>query len=90
MVSKNVEAYSELAVDLDDGEFLTDQELFVEVAKILKDTYRTDRLSGLSNAQKLDLARTLHNEFRSSNGQIRRLLRLTQYEVDSLFPMAKR
>lgn len=33
-----------------------------------------------------DLARTLHYDYRSSNGQIRRVLGLGQYEVDSLFP----
>ena len=48
LVSKNVEAYSSIAVDLDDGEFL-------------------------------------HFDYRSSNGQIRRLLGLSQYDVDQLF-----
>lgn len=87
MVSKNVESYSQLATELDDGEFLTDQELFVEMVKILNDSYAGARLSALSNAQKFDLARTLHFKYHSSNGQIRRLLGLTQYEVDQLFPI---
>lgn len=50
-LSKNVEAYSGIAVELDDGEFLTDQEMFA---------------------------------------QVRRVLGLTQYEVDSLFPIGKK
>ena len=35
---------------------------------------------------RLDLARTLHYDFRCSNGQLRRVIGLTQYEVDALFP----
>lgn len=34
---------------------------------------------------RLDLARTLHYDFRCSNGQLRRVIGLTQYEVDALF-----
>ena len=45
-------------------------------------------LCDLSKAQKMDLARSLHYDFRSSNGQIRRILGLSQYEVDSLFPLS--
>lgn len=89
MVSKNVEAYSNIAVDLDDGEFLTDQELFTQLLKTVREKYRLGSVRELSPAQKLDLARTLHYDYRSSNGQIRRILGLSQYEVDSLFPMGK-
>ena len=34
MVSKDVEAYEEIAKDLDDGEFLTDTELFTEICQV--------------------------------------------------------
>ena len=88
MVSKNVEAYSELAAEIDDGEFLTDTELFTQVTKIVKSGYGLNALKDLSKAQKLDLARKLHYDYRSSNGQIHRTLGLTQYEVDSLFPLS--
>lgn len=87
LVSKNVEAYSELAAEIDDGEFLTDTELFTQVIKIVKSDYGLNALKDLSKAQKLDLARKLHYNYRSSNGQIRRMLNLTQYEVDTLFPL---
>lgn len=86
-VSKNVEAYTGIAVDIDDGEFLNDQELFSQVLKIVHSQYNAATIRELTNAQRLDLARTLRNGFRSSNGQIRRVLGLTQYEVDNLFPM---
>ena len=85
MVSKNVEAYAGIAVDIDDEEFLTDQELFTQIQKMVREKYRLGSVRQLSNAQKLDLARTLHFDYRSSNGQIRRVLGLSQYDVDQLF-----
>lgn len=88
MISKNIEAYSELANELDDGEFLTDSELFTQVSKFLMHSYGTNLLRELTKPQKLDLARKLRKDYHSSNGQIRRILSLTQYDVDSLFPLS--
>jgi len=89
LICKNVESYSEIATELDDGEFLTDQELFVELVKFLNERYGSCKINTLSNSQKLDLARTLHFKYHSSNGQIRRILGLTQYEVNQMFPTKK-
>jgi len=86
MISKSIESYSELAVDIDDEEFLTDQELFSEVAKILNANYAGAQLTTISNAQKLDLARELRFKYRSSNGQIRRVLCISQSDINQLFP----
>ncbi|MGM9737290.1 MAG: hypothetical protein ACI3ZT_02630 [Candidatus Cryptobacteroides sp.] len=88
LVSKNIEAYSEIADGIDDGEFLTDSELFGKLASLLKSFYHASSTRELSRAQKLDIARKLHYEFRSSNGQIRRLLGLSQYDIDRLFPLS--
>ena len=62
MVSKNIEAYEKLATELDDGEFLTDSELFSLVVRIVKSSYNTDSLRNLTQSQKLDLARKLRSE----------------------------
>ncbi len=88
MLSKNVEAYDELANELDDGEFLTDPELFTQANKLLMQNYGTNSLRDLTKPQKLDLVRRLRKDYHSSNGQIRRILGLTQYDVDSLFPLS--
>jgi len=85
LICKNVESFGQLATDLDDGEFLTDQELFSEMLKILNESYAGAKLNTLPNAQKLDLARTLHFKYHSSNGQIRRLLGISQYDINQLF-----
>lgn len=88
MVSKNVEAYSELATEMDDDEFLTDSEMYSVLLKILKDKYGQHSVKDLSRSQKIDVARSLRFEWKSSNEQIRRMMGLTQYEVDSLFPLS--
>ena len=88
MNSKNIEAYEKLAAELDDGEYLTDSELFTQVVKILKADYAANSLRDLTTAQKQDLARKLRSDYRSSNGQIRRILGLSQYEIDSMFPLS--
>ena len=87
MVSKNVEAYAELAAGLDDGEFLTDTELFARLSVLVRSDYDVSYIKDLTKPQRFDLARKLRYEFRSSNGQIRRMLGLSQYEIDSLFPL---
>lgn len=87
MVSKNVEAYAELAAGLDDGEFLTDTELFARLIVLVRSDYDVSSIKDLTKPQRFDLARKLRYEFRSSNGQIRRMLGLSQYEIDSLFPL---
>lgn len=88
MLCKNVEGYSGVASEIDDEEYLTDSELFSQLSTILRERYQSASLRELSKAQRLDLTRTLHYELRSSNSQIRRVLGLTLYEVDSLFPMS--
>lgn len=89
MVSKNVEAYSEIAAELDDSLFLTDTELFTITGKIIRKKYMVTSVRELNKEQKLDLIRTLHYDYHSSNGQISRLPGISQYEVDSLFPLSK-
>lgn len=88
MLTKNVEAYSELACELDDGEFLTDSELFAQLAKLLRTSYGVANVQELTKSQLVDAANKLHYDYHASNGQIRRLLGITQYEADSLFPLS--
>lgn len=85
---KNVEAYSKIAVDIDDSEFLSDAELFDIVSAKVRSMYNVAKISSLTSAQRLDIAKSLHYEYKSSNGQIRRILGISQFEVDSLFPLS--
>lgn len=86
MLGKSVESYSELACDIDDEEFLTDSELFTQISRIVRSRYNLQSFRDLSKAQKFDIAKVMRFTYRSSNGQIRRLTGLSQYEVDAIFP----
>lgn len=90
MISKNVESYSEMAAELGDGEFLTDQELLSRLQTLVHEKYALGSLRDLTKTQRFELARSLHYDYRSSNGQISRVLGLSQYETDSLFPLGKK
>lgn len=87
LLTKNVEAYSELALDLNDSEYLTDTELFSQVNKMIVESYSVQKVYELTRAQKHDVARKLHYEFHSSNGQIRRVLNLPQSDIEQFFPL---
>lgn len=87
-ISRQVEAYSDMAIELDDREFMTDAELFSKLTGIVRERFKLSGIKELSKAQKQDLARTLHFDYRSSNGQIRRTLGLSQFEVNALFPLS--
>lgn len=87
MLGKNLESYAELAVEIDDDDYLTDTELFSVVLKITKDKYGCG-IRDLKRNQLIEVAKSIHYNYRASNGQIRRMLNLSQYEVDSLFPLS--
>ena len=88
MVSKNIESYKEVATDIDDSEFLTDAEMFAQISKTLGASYGASALKELSRSQKFDIALTMRRDWHASNGQIKRILGLSQYEVDSIFPLS--
>ncbi len=91
LLFRNVEAYSEMALELGDSEACTDNELYSQLSRLIQTRYNLPSSKDLTKAQKTDLARTLRNTYRSSNSQISRVLGLSLFEVDAMFPLtAKR
>lgn len=88
LLTKNVEAYRDIAEFLDDDAFLTDGELFDAARRISANEYGETNPRILSDSRKLELARRMHYDYRASNGQIRRVLGMTKAQVDSIFPMS--
>ncbi len=88
MLSKNVEAYDDLALEIGEKNILSDEELFQKAAKLVKTRYSVNSVHDLGSQCRLDLARRLHYENNATNGQIRRILGLSQREVDSIFPLS--
>lgn len=85
IVSKNYEAYSEIAKRLGDDVFLTDDEMFAALSMLSKKKYGDGRVTLLPNASKIELAKTMRSDYNASEGQIQRLLRLDRGTVSELF-----
>lgn len=85
IVSKNYEAYSEIAKRLGDDVFLTDDEMFAALSMLAKKKYGDGRVTLLPNASKIELAKTLRSDYNASEGQIQRMLRLDRGTVSELF-----
>lgn len=88
-VSKPVEAYSEVAKDLGDKVFLTDDEVYLSISSIAYKKYGERNPMMLGANQKMELARTMHFDYFSSNKQIARILKLNINILESMFPKVK-
>ena len=84
-LTRNAEAYSQIASRLQDSVFLTDDEMFVVAARCAADDFAT-KLRVLTPAQKIQLARKLHYDYNASNNQLRRVLNLDNATLNELFP----
>ena len=89
LVTKNIEAMEEMTALVNDSVYLTDDEVFSAVLNFCRETFKISSIRELSRSQKREIARKMHFSYHSSNEQIRRILGLDRYEVDSLFPLSK-
>ena len=85
-LSRNREAYGEVARRLGDEVFLTDNELYDAVCAHCRKTFGQPRPSSLSPNDKISMAVLMKQELHASNGQIRRMLRLEDSVIRELFP----
>lgn len=85
IISKNYEAYSEIAKRLGDDVFLNDDEMFAVVSMLTKKRFGDVRVTLLPNNSKIELAKTLKSDYNASEGQIRRILRMDRGIVSELF-----
>ena len=86
LLSKNYEAYSEVAQRLGDQVFLTDEELFSAVSALCRKNFGQTRPTILAPNDKIRVAQEMKQKYNASNGQIRRMLRLDANVVQELFP----
>ena len=84
-LTKNVEAYSQIAHRIKDSIFLTDDELF-KVAVSLTEKNFGCKMGILNPEQKIQLAKELHYKYNANNQQLRRILKLDIEILTELFP----
>ncbi len=88
-LSRDHEAFSEVANRLGERIFLTDDELYGVVFSICAKEYSNKDPGLLPAKEKQDLARTMHFDYNASNKQIQRMLKLSPIIVAELFPKAE-
>lgn len=85
-LTRNAEAFSQVAQRLKDSVFLTDEEMYAAAAMYAEKTYGNRQLSLLNPEQKIQMSKELHFKYNASNQQIRRLLKLDIGILNELFP----
>lgn len=85
-LTRNAEAFSQIASRLQDTMFLTEDELFAVAIKYSETNFADTKLVNLSPDQKMQLARELHFKYNASNQQLRRLLKLDIRILSEVFP----
>ena len=85
-LTRNAEAFSQIAERLKDTIFLTEDELYQVALKYSESHFDSRNLTILSGEQKIQLAKELHFKYKAGNQQIRRILRLELSILNEMFP----
>ena len=85
-LTRNAEAFSQIASRLKDTIFLTDDELYSAMLSFINKEYSVRTATELSTQQKVDTARHMHFNYNASNQQLRRMLRMDLAILEELFP----
>ena len=85
-LTRNAEAFSQIASRLKDTIFLTDEELYAVICSHIGKEYSVKTPSQLSAQQKIDIARRMHFGYNATNQQLRRMLRMDMTILEELFP----
>ena len=85
-LTRNAEAFSQIASRLKDAIFLTDEELYSVICSHINKEYSIKSPSQLSAQQQIDTARHMHFGYNASNQQLRRMLRMDLSILEELFP----
>lgn len=86
LLSKNFEAYSEIAKRLKDAVFLSDEEMYSAVQAMCSKSYNLSKPALLPSAAKIDIAKKMRYDYNASNKQIQRILKIDAAIIGSLFP----
>ena len=85
-LTRNAEAFSQIASRLKDAIFLTDEELYSVICSHISKEYSVKAPAQLSAQQKIDTARHMHFDYNATNQQLRRMLRMDLSVLEELFP----
>ena len=86
LLTKSVEAFSEVARRLGDRIILTEEEMYQTVKQIANQNYGVKQPTLLPPNAKIEVAKTMRFDYNATNGQIQRLLKLNPSIIRELFP----
>ena len=85
-LTRNAEAFSQIASRIKDTMFLTDDELYAVTTAYIDKEYKTTQIKLLSPQQKIDTSKHLHFKYNATNSQIRRILKIDISILEEMFP----
>lgn len=85
--SRNIESMNDIAKDIGENLFYSDEDLYQHIRTECSKKYRCNSISLLPPESKIELAKELHYNFNSGNKQISRLLKMDILVVNTLFPI---
>ncbi len=85
-LTRNAEAFSQVAARLKDAVFLTDDEMYAVAVKFAEQQFGNRQIALLSPDHRIRTAKELHFRYNASNQQLRRILKLELSLLNELFP----
>lgn len=85
-VSRNIEASMEIAKNIGENIFYSDEDLFAHIMSKSSKEYGCQHIADLSKEAKIALAKDLHYNYNAGNKQISRLLKIDLPTISLLFP----
>lgn len=89
MLSKNYEAYSQIAKKLGETISVSDEEMYPAISALCFKKYNEHRPHLLSPKAKIEMAKVMHYDYNASNKQVQRILKLSLEEIVEMFPLPR-
>ncbi len=81
LISRCIEEYRDIARQLDDRFFCTDEEIWLCAKQLCKDKYGTFRPDTLTPEQKIELGKILYFDYKALDSQLQRIFRVKSEDV---------
>ncbi len=88
-LSRNYESYSHIAQKLSDQFFLTDEDLYVVLCAKSRMLFNLKSPKLLNQQQRIEIAKVLSKEYKASQNQLKRLLKIPEIILQEFFPKAR-
>jgi len=88
-ISRRVEGFADIARELGDSVIYTDEEIYWTAASLSKKQYDSAKPQLLSKEKKIEIARLLKFGYNASNKQLKRILKMEESVIETMFPSKK-